>query len=566
MKSIPKNWKYLKYLVWIGPILIVMGLSAGAVAGMGPVPLALIIAGIVVIGLWIIFQDSKDLTSAGQTFWNSRSTQAGTNALVATLAVLAILGLINFVAARNTLRVDLTENQLFTLAPQSQEVVQSFDQPVKVWVFNSNSNPLDLEMLENYRRRSSKFSFEFVDPQARPDLTQKFGVTDLGQVYLEYGEKRKYLQSVSETERLSEVKLTNALQQIKSDRTDKVYFLQGHGELSLEAGQQAALSQAVQGLDDKNYKSEPLNLADRTQVPSDAAVVVVAGPKQALFEGEVKVLRDYLKRGGSLLLMLNPKNNAGLDSLLQEWGVKLDNTVVINASERQVRGYGPAAALVTEYGNHPITKDFAGRYSFYPFARPIEITPTSDVNATPLLLTNDQTWAESNPESQELKFDANSDRQGPLALGVALSRKVDTWTTPQPTPTPTNQPGAKSTASPSPSPTASPSPSPSPTKTETKPEAGSDKPKGESRLVVLGNANFATDGLFTQQLNGDVLLNSVSWLSQRDDQVLSIRPKQANNRRINMTTQQATALILISLVIVPLIGFVTGGFLWWKRR
>jgi ABC-type uncharacterized transport system involved in gliding motility auxiliary subunit len=553
MKSLLKHGKSLKYLVWIGPFLIVMGLSAGVVAGsFGAVPLGLIIAGIVAIALWVILQGNSDVTSPGHQFWGRRSTLAGTNAFVATLAVLMILGLVNLVAARNAARVDLTENQIFTLSPQSQQLVRNLTQPVKVWVFSQTPNPQDSELLENYRRQSPNFRFEFVDPNARVDLAQKFKVTDPGSVYVEYGQRQKFVQTVSDGERLSEVKLTNGLQQVKSDRIDKVYFLQGHGELPLQAGQEA-LSVAVQSLEDKNYKSEPLNLAERTQVPTDASVVVVADPKQGLFEAEVTALKDYLRRGGSVLLMVNPNTNPGLDNLLQEWGVKLDNRLVINASNQQVRGFGPRAALVTQYGDHPITKDFSNRYSFYPFARAIEIIPTSDVNATPLLLTNEQTWAESNPENQELKFDPSQDRQGPLTLGVALSRKVDSWPSSPPTSPDLKQPVAPGTPSPS--------PSPSPTKTET----SSEKPKTESRLVVLGNSTFATDTLFGQQLNGDVFLNSVSWLSQRDDQTLSIRPKQASNRRINLTPPLVRTLLLIVL-LVPLAGFSIGGLIWWKRR
>ena len=536
MKTIGKNWKNLKHLFWGGPILIVMGLSAGAIAGTWiPIPLAMIAAGIVIIVAWAILQSNGDVTTSGEKFWGRRSAQAGTNALVATIAVIAILGLVNFVAARNAARIDLTETKLLTLAPQSQQIVQNFNAPVKVWIFNPDQNAEDVELLDKYRRKNSRFSFEYVDPRARPDLTQKFGVTEAGQVYLEYGEKRKFVQIVSQGygqtdgERLSEVRLTNALQQIKSDRTDKIYFLQGHGQLSLQPGQEA-ISTAVQSLDEKNYKSEPLNLAERGQVPPDASLVVVARPKQALFEAEVNALRDYLRRGGSVLLMIDPNTNPGIDSLLQEWGVKLDNRLVINASSRQVQGFGPAAALVTQYGEHPITKDFGNRYSFYPYARAIELIPTVGVDATPLLLTNDQTWAESNPENPELKLDPNQDLKGPLTLGIALSRKLEYGQPSQPSPSP-----------------------------------ASEQPKTESRLVVIGNSSFATDGLFGQQLNGDVFLNSVSWLSQRDDQTLSIRPKQASNRRINLTPPLVRTLLLIVL-LVPLAGFSIGGLIWWKRR
>jgi ABC-type uncharacterized transport system involved in gliding motility auxiliary subunit len=85
-------------------------------------------------------------------------------------------------------------------------------------------------------------------------------------------------------------------------------------------------------------------------------------------------------------------------------------------------------------------------------------------------------------------------------------------------------------------------------------------------MVVLGDSDFATDGSFTQQLNGDVFLNSVSWASQQDSQPLSIRPKEPKNRRINLSASQAGILALSSLLILPLIGFAVAVILWWLRR
>ena len=560
MKIVAKK-KLWKYLFWLGPFLITVGLTVGLVSQQwGLIPLAFLIAGIVISGLGIIWQSYQS------NWWRRRSTQAGTNALVATLAVLAILGLINFLGTRYHLRADLTETQLFTLAPQSRELVRVLPQPVKVWVFDINQNPQDRELLENYQRQSSKFKYEYIDPQARPGLAEKFGVKDYGEVYLESGDKRQLVQTVNENERLSEVRLTSRLQQLTNSTTAKVYLLQGHGERQLSPGK-GAISQAIQGLGDKNFTTSPLNLGETSKVPEDAAVVIVAGPKRGLFEGEVKALQEYLNRGGNLLLMIDPNTDPKVDSLLQEWGVRLDNRLAVDVSGESVVGLGPAAPLVTEYGQHPITKDFRNGNSFYPIARPLEITSVTGVEATPLLRTKPypKSWAESDLQSEKLEFNADKDLKGPLTLGVALTRKVvKSASTPQaaPTPSPLPSPTTQSKASPTPSaspalpPSAAPTPSPTP----------SSQTATESRLVVLGNSDFATDGLFQQQLNGDVFLNSVTWLSQQEKQPLSIRPKEPKNRRITLTTTQANILILSSLLVLPLIGFAIAVIIWWKRR
>jgi len=553
MKTI-KNKNYLKYLFWLGPILSLMGITARVVAeNWSPISLALLSAGLTIIGLWLLF-----LGTFAPSFWRSRSTQVGTNAIIATLAMLVILGLINFLGVRYGARVDLTENQLFTLSPLSQQVVKNLQQPVTVWVFDPNPDPTDRELLENYHRYGSNFKFQFVDPQLKPGLAQKFNVQSPGEVYLEYGAQRQLLQTVNDAERLSEIKLTNGIGQLTSDRIDKVYFLQGHGERPLEQVE-GGLSQAVSALKEKNFTAQPLNLADRSEVPKDASLVVIAGAKQALFEGEVQALRNYLSSGGSLLVMVDPETNPGLDSLLTAWGVKVDSQIAIDASgQGRSVGLGPATPLVTSYSNHPITKDFGNGFSFYPLARPVQVTPVDGVQETPLVRTSEQSWGESTPEKQPLQFDQQIDRPGPLTLGVALSRKAESSAA---SPILETQPKTSPEASPTPSPTGQPQASPSAVNKE-----NTDKRTSESRLVVYGNSSFATDGWFEQQLNSDVFLNSIGWLSKRDEQTLSIRPKEQKNRRLNLTPLQAGALGWTALVIIPLVGFTTAGMIWWRRR
>ena len=535
--------KLWKLVFWLGPFFLAAGLTVGLISEKWRIiPLLLIIIGLIICGLWVIVQSQQN------KWWQKRSTQSGTNAFVATLSVLVILGLINFLGIRYHLRLDLTDSQLFTLSPQSRELVSNLPETMKVWLFSKEQNIQDRELLDNYHRQSNKFKFEYVDPQLKPGIAEKFGVKDYGEVYLEFQNKRQVVQIISENERLSEVKLTARLQQITSSKTAKIYFLQGHGEHPLSASK-GAISQAIQGLIDKNFITSGLNLAEQPQVPDDAAVIVVAGPQKELLTGEVTALQNYLNRGGNLLLMIDPNTNPKIDTILKDWGVRLDNRLAIDTSGANLQ-LGPAAILVTEYGQHPITKDFGKNISVYPLTRPLEIDSVSGIESMVLLKTKPypSSWAESDQKSEKLEFNEGKDLKGPLTLGVALTRKLSNQTSPTPTPIPTN--------SPTPIPTNSPTPIP----------INSPATAKESRLVVFGNSNFAVDGLFGQQLNGDVFLNSVSWLSQQDQQLLSIRPKEPKNRRIIISTFQANLLTISALFLLPLIGLVTGFIIWWKRR
>ncbi|MGF1478214.1 MAG: GldG family protein [Cyanophyceae cyanobacterium] len=535
--------RYLNFLYIPGLMLLTAGLVIRVVAGSwSPAAIGLLTSGVVILVLWLgviaVFRSS---------FWGKRSTQAGTNAVIATSAVLLILGLLNFLAVRYAERIDLTENRLFTLSPQSQEIVQNLPQPLKVWVFTPTPSAADRELLENYRRWSDRFEFEVVDPQVNIALAERFQVQSLGDVYLEYGDKNQLVQTLNPAERLSEVRLTNAIAQIQRDRTIPVYFLQGHGEPTLDATE-GGLSQAVTSLEERGYSVEALNLAEREDVPQDAAAIVIAGPQRELFEGEVTALREYLSDGGSLLLMLDPQTETGLEPLLDDWGIELDERVVIDASGTgNLIGYGPATTLITNYGNHPVTEDFTNGISVYPLARPIGTVETEGVQAVSLLITNEQTWAESNLE-EEVEFNPTQDVEGPFDLGVALTKSASEEAQSQASLEDDEALDSTNSAE------------------ELADESSSSEEATEQRLVAIGNAAFVTNGWFEQQINGDVFLNSVDWLAGDDEQTLSIRPKSPENRRINLTALQAGVIGWLALLIVPLGGLIAAAIAWWRRR
>jgi ABC-type uncharacterized transport system involved in gliding motility auxiliary subunit len=529
---------FLKYAVFLGVGLASAGLMVGFISGTwDAVASGLIIAGVVLMGIWLLFLGRLGDPHQPK-FWQRRSTQVGTNALVSTLSVLAILGLINFVAVRQVYRMDLTETQLFSLAPETKQVVKSLKQHVKLYLFTADRDPNDQILLDRLTAQNANLTVEYADPQSNPTLAQRFNLkNDLvnKDVFLERfspGQNRpitQLVQTINPQERLSESKIVNGLIRVTSDRQPKIYFLQGHGEKTVEPGK-ASLSAAVKGLTDRNFLAEPLSLAQTGAVPADAAVIVIAGPQRPLFEPEIQLLENFQAEGGSLLILLDPRTQTGLDPLLQKWGIRLDDRLAIDASGigQQLR-LGPAAPIVQRYSDHPITRSFANSISFYPYARPLEIVAVPDVRPNPIVVTNDKSWADANPDEKPVKF-GEGDRMGPLPIGVALSRLVVVPTT------------APSTASPAP------------------------VSNLESRLVVFGNTAFAMDGYFNQGINGDVLLNSISWLSQDDTQPLSVRPRSVKNRRIIPSQSLVVGLFVSAVIVVPLLGLIAALGLWWRRR
>jgi ABC-type uncharacterized transport system involved in gliding motility auxiliary subunit len=665
LQKIQPYLKSLKYFYVPGVFFVVAGVVAGIASGVwSSLYLGLMITGAVFLLIWLTW-----LVVNTPNFLSRRSTQAGTNVLVGTIAILVIVGIINFLGFRFSSRIDFTDNQLFTLSPQTQEIVTNLKKPLKLWVFDNSPDPGDQELLANFRRYNANFSFEFVNPDQKPGLVKTFNVKSNGDVYLEFGDKKQLVQTLinfNRREPLSEIKLTNAIEKIQRDRILNVYFLQGHGEHPLNTTKEG-MSEAVNNLENKGFKVNPLNLVESSAIPDNTNAIVIAGPKRKLFEQEVATLQKYADQGGSLFVMIDPETDPGLDPLLKQWGVTLDPRIIMDLSGAgSLIGLGPAAPVITSYGEHPITKEFGNGISIFPLSRPVATVKKPNIVAVTLLEASDKMWAKKELTGEELVFDPKQDLTGPFDLGVALTRTEDPnqkvapspspspatssqeSPTIQPSPSPSITPSISPTASPrispsiSPSPLVSPSPSstpsispsplvspspqassspqktgfkrspfsaklvsysisqasptisPSPTPSISPPAApaspaspASPSPsptplvspsptlsptetkkteKITSKMVVIGNSTFATNQWFGEQLNGDVFLNSVQWLTATDELPLSIRPKEPQKRRIILNGLQASLISWLSLVIFPLLGISLAIATWWRRR
>ena len=91
------------------------------------------------------------------------------------------------------------------------------------------------------------------------------------------------------------------------------------------------------------------------------------------------------------------------------------------------------------------------------------------------------------------------------------------------------------------------------------------KENSQGRFVVVGSARWAENGFIGFNGNRDLALNTVNWLSS-DEDLISIRPKQEEDRRITMTRSQINMVTWFSQLFLPLAVIVGGITVWWKRR
>jgi ABC-type uncharacterized transport system involved in gliding motility auxiliary subunit len=471
------------------------------------------------------------------TAMSRKQTRLSTIALAGVLIVLGLLIAVNYLASRRNHRWDLTANQQFSLSPQTRQILEKLDSPVTVLVFD---RPTEFDRfrdrLNEYQYVSKKVSVEYLDPDKQPARATQNQVQAYGTVV--FGYKGRTERVISSDEQA----LTNGLIKLITGSERKVYFLQGHGEKETGDSEREGYSAVASALGSENFKVETLSLAQQQTVPADATVVVVAGPKTDLFPPEVSALRAYLSKGGKLLVMIDPPDKANsqpftnLIALAKEWGIDVGNNVVVDVS-----GIGrligtdefmPVAA--PPYPTHPITDRFK-LITAYRLARSVTAAtaPPTGKTAQSFIQTSANSWAETDLAGlftgKAAENNKDRDVQGPVSLGAAVTEEIK---------------GANAA---------------------TPKKDGDESKKVEARLVVIGDSDFVTNSLLGVQGNRDLFLNTLNWLSQQEN-LISIRPKDPDDRRITLTADQQRWVKLLALLVLPAAIFGAGIFNWTRRR
>jgi ABC-type uncharacterized transport system involved in gliding motility auxiliary subunit len=466
-----------------------------------------------------------------------RQTRLSTIAFTSVVIVLGLLIAINYLASRRNHRWDLTANQQYSLSPQTRQILQKLDAPIKVRVFDKPSEfDRFRDRLNEYQYASKNVSVDYIDPDKQPVEANKNQVQTYGTVVFDYkGRTERVISS-------DEQQLTNGLIKVLTGQERKVYFLQGHGEKDTTASERDGYNGIASALGSENFKVEPLALAQQPTVPADASIVVIAGPTIDLFPPEIDALKKYLAGGGKVLVLIDPPLKAdsppltNLIAFVKEWGVDIGNNVVVDVSGvGRLIGSDESTPVVTRYPSHPITDKFRVLTAF-PYARSVTAASGGANGRTPqsFIETSPNSWAETDTadlfKGQPVKNDKGKDLQGPVSLAVAVSEPIK---------------------------------GPEPAKAP--PSGAPEPPKREARLVVVGDSDFVANYALGISGNRDLFLNTLNWLAQQEN-LISIRPKDPDDRRITLTADQQRWVAIFALLILPAAIFGTGIYSWARRR
>ncbi len=476
------------------------------------ISLSLIIVGLAV---WVILDPQKV-----RQFLTGRQARHGSNALLLGIAFVGIVVMINYLVYTNNQRWDLTEDKQYTLAPETLNTLNSLPESVMAQAFYSSRTSVDRpkELLEQFKLNSKgKFDYEVIDPDADPVRATNAKITQDGTIVLVMGDRQQPVRFASEQE------VVSGLVRLMNPEARVVYFLTGHGEYSPDDTGQQSYSAVKRTLESKNYSVKMLNLLATNQIPDDANVILIAGPRERVTQAEVDLLRQYQEKGSGLVVMEEPLPlTSSLDApdpladyLAERWKTVLGKDIVIDLTSNP-----QSAPFAAQYGRHAITQSILRTTSQFPTARSVSLATDADPNISlvPLVLTAPQSWAETDlkgiTEGQsQVQFDEGQDTPGPVQLAVAAEDQAN-----------------------------------------------------KTRAVVFGDSDFAIDGNFGAFANGDLLVNAVDWAAGEEN-LISLTPKNSTSRM--MLPPQSTMLNLVFLVtvcILPALAIVGGIVVFIQRR
>jgi ABC-type uncharacterized transport system involved in gliding motility auxiliary subunit len=469
----------------------------------------------------------------------TRQTKYSAYVTVYILVIIAVLGLANFLANRYNKSYDSTANKQFSLSDQTVKAVKGLKKDVNVTYFGETSQfPQARDLLGRYGNLSPKLHVNYVDPVKKPQLARAAGVRQEGTIIVDAGLHKEEAKSLTEEE------VTGALIRSLKGGERNAYFLTGSGEHGLDDSGGSGFSDLKAALERNNYKTHSLNFAQpapqpagaapvigqvqpaKVEIPKDCTVLVVGGPKLAYSPAEVDAIKKYIEGGGRALFMLDTplrigsqegSANPDLTKLLADWGVTLDNDLALDTSGiGQIFGLGPEVVMVTNYESQPIVRDFKeGVPTAIPLSRTLKTTSAGKVTVDKLISTSDNSFATANVSGT---IDPKKGTKGPLVLAAAA-----TYNTGNP-----NNPG---------------------------------------RFVVFGSSMWASNNFLGSRsiVNRDLALNTFNWLTS-DEDLISIRPKEPEDRRINVSARGMSMVFWWSVVLLPLAVVSSGLMVWWRRR
>jgi gliding motility-associatede transport system auxiliary component len=480
------------------------------------------------------------------SFTPRRHWKIGFDVAVRTILALAVVVMLNYLGAQFFHRFYLSSQTRVALSSRTLSVLQSLTNRVTVTLYYDKRDefyPAIVALLNEYRSANPKIVVNTVDYVRDAGEAEKVkeqykldAVTDKDLIIFDAGGNHIKIvpgdalvqstleQIPNEKERefrskpvsfSGEMTFTSVLLALQNAQPLKAYFLQGHGEGSLNDSGDFGFSKFAITLAQNYIAVKNLELTGQGGVPADCDLLIIAAPTVPLPEPELQKIEKYLAEGGRLFALFNYASinrPTGLEPILQEWGVNVaydyvkdpDNT--ITGQDVQVR----------KFGKHPIVNALTQLSLQMVLPRPVS-------------------------KIQERNPAANA----PQVTELAFSSETSTLAG-DPAEPPHSYPLLAAV--------------------EGKPVPGDANPRGATRIVVAGDSIFLGNHYIEGGGNRDFVGYAANWLLDRQQLLAGIGPRPVMEFRLMMTQTQRREVAWLLLGALPGAILLLGGIVWLVRR
>ena len=451
----------------------------------------------------------------------ARQTKYAAYATTYILVVITALAIVNVLAKRYNKSYDATANKRYSLSDQTAKIVKGLKPTATITYFDQSAQFAHAkDLLSQYSDLSSKVHIDYIDPDKKPQEARQAGIKNYGTAIVQIGDEKE------EAKSMTEEGITGAFIRVLKNKTRTVCFVAGSGEHQIDDSDRNGYSNFKEVVGKDNYESKTIDLLQSAQVPGDCTALVVGGPTRDYQQPEVDAIKKYVEDGGRVLFMLDPPLKIGrseiagndtLAQLLQSWGVTMNKDLILDLNPiGQLAGLGPQVALVTSYDSQPIVNGMKGTATGFPLSRSIEIKNADKTTVQKMFSSSSTSLATNNLSSPAVDPNDPKNKKGPLTIAAA---------------------GTYDTG----------------------------KQDSQGRFVVIGSSSWAANSFLKFNGNSDLALNTIDWLAS-DEDLISIRPKPEEDRRITMTRGQLNLVRMTSQFLLPLVVVFTGVSVWWRRR
>ncbi len=449
----------------------------------------------------------------------SRQGKFGLSTIVRVSLLVGIVLITNAISVGIYHRFDFTGLAQFTLTSQTKEILAKLQTPVEVLTFFTPSVPVPVSsyaknLLSEYQNHTDQLTVKNIDPDLNPDQARRYQVDQFGALYGvvvfsgREGQRQVFGPQITAE---AEHAFTTAILEVTGTKQKKVYFITGHGEHNIHSDYDSVRV----GLRDNLIQVDKLELDKAAGVPEDAAALIMAGPQQPLTNSEQVTLKGYLKNDGRLFILWNPDPPQWLRQLLADWWIDIEDGTIVDSTSHVSPNQDTPLVPADRNSFQLAETYFPGAAAVFPKA----VIP-GGVTILPLVWTSPQSWIEKEfAFDKKPQFDEQIDRKGPLPIGVLISTtSLD----------------------------------------ETANTRG-------TRLVLIGDSDFAANRHFRNGNNSDLFLTAVNWLAAGEE-IITVDRKALITRRLLLNPDQARFLHISSIGLLPLLTLIAGVYVWWRRR